>query len=176
MHKALLHTDVLNEGLFGYALLLITLARLAAIGIWSPLATRIGSARALGCAYAASAATVLCLPVAIDRGPAGMLIVLALLGLSFGGVGLLAWSSFSELLARMRTGEDPAVAARAYGWFTSTSKIGLGFSGVLTGVWLSRAADVGTQSLWSLVVPVAALCIASAFMMWPGLLNKARAA
>lgn len=170
--KAILHTDALNERLFGYALLLITLARLAAIGLWSPLAAKIGSARALGLAYVASAAAALCLPAAIGRDVASMIIVLALLGLSFGGVGLLAWSSFSELLARMRIGEDPAVAARAYGWFTSTSKIGLGFSGVLTGVWLSEAGDVGTQSLWSLVVPVAALCLASALMMWPGLVNK----
>lgn len=172
--KAILHADALNEQLFGYALLLITLARLAAIGLWSPLAAQIGSARALGFAYVASAVAALCLPAAIGKGPVGMMIVLALLGLSFGGVGLLAWSSFSELLARMRTGEDPAVAARAYGWFTSTSKIGLGFSGVLTGLWLSQAGNVVTQSLWSLVVPVAVLCLASALMMWPGLVNKAR--
>ena len=172
--KAILHADALNEQLFGYALLLITLARLAAIGLWSPLAAQIGSARALGFAYMASAAAALCLPAAIGQGPVSMMIVLALLGLSFGGVGLLAWSSFSELVARMRTGEDPAAAARAYGWFTSTSKIGLGFSGVLTGVWLSQAGDVGTQSLWSLVVPVAALCLASALMMWPGLVNNGR--
>lgn len=167
--KAILHTDALNEQLFGYGLLLITLARLAAIGLWSPLAAKIGSARALGFAYVTSAAAALCLPAAIGHGPVSMMIGLALLGLSFGGVGLLAWSSFSELLARMRMGEDPAVAARAYGWFTSTSKIGLGFSGLLTGVWLSRAGEVVTQSLWSLVVPVAALCLASALMMWPGL-------
>lgn len=172
--KAILHADALNERLFGYALLLIALARLAAIGLWAPLAAKIGSARALGFAYVASAAAALCLPAAIGQGPVSMMIVLALLGLSFGGVGLLAWSSFSELLALMRTGEDPAVAARAYGWFTSTSKIGLGFSGVLTGVWLSQVRGVGTQSLWSLVVPVAALCLASALMMWLGLVNGRR--
>ena len=172
--KAILHADALHDTLFDYALLLLTLARLAAIGLWSPLAAQIGSARALGLAYVASAAAALCLPAAIGQGLAGTMMILSLLGLSFGGVILLAWSSFSELLAKMRMGDDPAVAARAYGWFTATSKIGLGFSGLLTGAWLSQAGGAAAPSLWSLIIPVAALCLASALMAWPGLTGKAR--
>ncbi|WP_336966820.1 MFS transporter [Sphingobium aquiterrae] len=169
MGKAVLHADALHSWLLDYALLLLSVLRLAAIGFWSPLATRIGSPAALSCAYAANAVAVLALPIAIGQGTVSTIVVLSALGMSIGGVGLLAWSAFSELLSRLGLEGNQAMAARSYGWFTAMSKIGLGFSGLLTGAWLSQQAGALTeQSLWPLVVLVAALCLISALMGWPG--------
>lgn len=165
--KAMLHTGP-PGWLFDYSLLILTLVRLAAVGLWSPLATRIGSARALSLAYIGSAVAALMLPAAIGQGMGSAAMILGLLGLSLGGVILLAWSSFSEQLAGWGMAHDPAAPAGAYGWFTATSKIGLGLSGLITGAWLGQAGGGAIWSLWLLVVPVAMLCLGSAMVAWRG--------
>jgi GPH family glycoside/pentoside/hexuronide:cation symporter len=175
MGKAVLHADALHTWLLDYALLLLSVLRLAAIGFWSPLANRIGSPAALSCAYAANAVAALALPLAIAQGTASTIVVLSVLGMAIGGVGLLAWSAFSELLSRLGPEGNQAMAARSYGWFTATSKIGLGFSGLLTGAWLGHQAGVLTeQSLWPLAVLVSILCLTSALMGWPGWHGRAK--
>jgi len=168
MGKAILHAGAMHGWLFDYALLILTVVRLASVGLWSPLAAHIGSAKALSVAYACSAMAAIIFPAAIGDGAGSAAIILGLLGLSFGGVILLAWSSFSEQVARWGMAGDPAAAARAYGWFTATSKIGLGLSGLFTGGWLSQAGGETIAALWLLVAPVAILCVASAAMAWFG--------
>lgn len=166
MGKAILHTGALQGWLFDYALLILTIVRLAAIALWSPLAAQIGSSKALALAYGMSALAALALPTAVGNGISSAAIILGLLGLSLGGVILLAWSSFSEQLALWGMAQDPTAAARAYGWFTATSKIGLGFSGLLIGAWLSQAGGGTIWALWLLVIPIAMLCLASASITW----------
>ncbi len=107
--------------------------------------------------------------VAIAQGIVGTIVVLSVLGKSIGGVGLLAWSAFSELLSRLGLEGNQAMAARSYGWFTATSKIGLRFSGLLTDAWLGQQVGALTkQSLWPLVVFISTLCLTSVLMGWPG--------
>lgn len=172
--KAMLHAGPLQGWLFDYALLILTVVRLAAVGLWSPLAAHMGSARALSLAYMCSALAAITLPAAIGQGAWSAAVILGLLGLSLGGVILLAWSSFSEQLAHWGMANDPAAAVRAYGWFTATSKIGLGLSGLFTGAWLSHAGGGSIWALWLLVMPVAILCLASALMAWHGWSFKMR--
>lgn len=164
--KAMLHTDALEGWLFDYVLLILTVVRLAAVGLWSPLAALLGSARALSLAYMCSAVAAITLPAAVGLGALSGAVTLSLLGLSLGGVVLLAWASFSEQLACWGMANDPAAAVRAYGWFTATTKVGLGFSGLFTGAWLSHAGDDSLWALWLLVIPVASLCLTSALMAW----------
>jgi GPH family glycoside/pentoside/hexuronide:cation symporter len=164
----MLHAGPLQGWLFDYALLILTVVRLAAVGLWSPLAAHIGSARALSLAYMFSALAAITLPVAIGQGAWSAAVILGLLGLSLGGVILLAWSSFSEQLANWGMANDPATAVRAYGWFTATSKIGLGLSGLFTGAWLSQVGGGSIWGVWLPVMPVAILCLASALMAWRG--------
>jgi GPH family glycoside/pentoside/hexuronide:cation symporter len=166
--KAMLHAGPLQSWLLDYALLILTVVRLAAVGLWSPLAARIGSARALSLAYMCSALAAITLPAAIGQGAWSAAVILGLLGLSLGGVILLAWSSFSEQLAHWGMANDPAAAVRAYGWFTATSKIGLGLSGLFTGAWLSQVGGGSIWALWLLLMPVAILCLVSALMAWRG--------
>ncbi len=166
--KAMLHAGPLQGWLFDYALLILTVVRLTAIALWSPLALHIGSARALSLAYMCSALAAVALPAAIAQGAWSAAVILGLLGLSLGGVILLAWSSFSEQLACWGMASDPSAAVRAYGWFTATSKIGLGFSGLITGTWLNEAGGGSIRALWVLVMPVAILCLISALIAWRG--------
>ncbi|BBD02874.1 glycoside/pentoside/hexuronide:cation symporter, GPH family [Sphingobium sp. YG1] len=168
MGKAMLHTGALEGWLLDYALLILTIVRLAAVGLWSPIAAHIGSAKALSLAYICSALSAITLPAAIGQGGLSAAIILGLLGLSLGGVILLAWSSFSEQLPRWGMADDPAAAVRAYGWFTATAKVGLGFSGLFTGAWLGQVGGGSIWALWLLVMPVALLCVASASMAWCG--------
>jgi GPH family glycoside/pentoside/hexuronide:cation symporter len=167
--KAILHVDATHRWVLDYALLLLTFGRLASIGLWSALAGRLGTARALGCAYAVNALAVLTLPLAIPQGAIGTILALALLGTATGGIALLVWTSLSELVSQLEQGHGQAMAARGYGWFTATSKIGLGLSGFLTGAWLSGQSGALTgQALWPLVEIVAMLCLAVALLGWPG--------
>lgn len=168
MLKAILHAGALQGWLYDYALLILTIVRLAAVGLWSPLAAQIGSARALSFAYICSALAAIALPTAIGQGTWSALVVLCLLGLSLGGVILLSWSSFSEQIAGWGMAKDPVAAASAYGWFTATAKIGLGLSGLMTGAWLSQGDGRTILALWLLVVPVAILCLVSGSMAWIG--------
>ncbi|MGW8205216.1 MFS transporter (plasmid) [Sphingomonas bisphenolicum] len=168
MGKAMLHAGAMQGWLFDYALLILTVVRLAAVGLWSPLAAHMGSARALSVAYMGSAFATIALPAAIGQGTWSAAVILGLLGMSVGGVILLAWSSFSEQLGHWGMADDPAAAARAYGWFTATSKTGLGFSGLFTGAWLSQAGGGSIWALWMLVMPIAILCLASALLAWLG--------
>ncbi|WHO37649.1 MFS transporter [Sphingobium sp. AP49] len=165
--KSMLHIDALPPWVLEHALLLLSVVRLLGTWLWAPIATRLGSAIALCLAYLACAGAILLLPAAISLGPVWSVAVLCLLGASFGGVALLAWSAFSELLSRVAG--NVANLSASYGLFTAISKIGLGFSGFLTAAWVGlQDHGLTTQSLWPMVILVAGLCVMTAFLGWPG--------
>ena len=165
--KSVLHIDILPPWVLESALLLLSLMRLAGTWLWSPVATRFGSATALSVAYIFCAADILFLPIAIGWGPAWCAAILCVLGASFGGIALLAWSTFSELLSR--SDSDAASISASYGLFTAVSKIGLGFSALLTASWIDQHAQGLVPSSLSLItMMVAILCMWTALAAWPG--------
>jgi len=165
--KSVLHIDTMPRWVLEYALLLLSLMRLAGTWLWSPVATRFGSAPALSVAYIFCAAAILCLPIAIGWGPVWCAAILCMLGASFGGIALLAWSTFSELLSRSDNGA--ASMSASYGLFTAVSKIGLGFSALLTTSWIDKHAQgLMSSSIWLMTIMVAGLCILTALAVWPG--------
>lgn len=158
--KAVLHLGTMG---LENALLLLCFMRLAAAWLWSPLAGWLGSRVALGCAYALCALSVMLLPIIVSHGEWALTTFgLCLFGFAGGGIALFAWSSLSELVARPDRSGRSLPAAQALGWFTATSKIGLGLSGLLTGAWLSQQSAPTQTSLWSLCGLVSFLCAAVA--------------
>ena len=88
-------------------------------------------------------------------------------GASFGGIALLAWSTFSELLSHSENGA--ASFSASYGLFTAVSKIGLGFSALLTASWIDQYAQgLAPSSLSLMTIMVAILCILTALAAWDG--------
>ncbi len=165
--KSVLHMDIMPLWILEYALLLLSLMRLLGTWLWSPVAMRFGSAAALSIAYIFCAGAILMLPLAIELGAAWSASVLCLLGVSFGGIALLTWSTFTELLAR--TAHSNADLSTSYALFTAVSKIGLGFSGFLTASWIGRQDhDLMMSSLWPMILVVAGLCVLTGLMVWPG--------
>lgn len=157
--KALLHLDMLAMTVIANALLLLSLWRLAAVWLWSPVATRHGLARGLALAYLAAAAAVLVLPFTLAEGPWSAAIGLSLFGGAMGGIIFLAWSRFSELLEQSGGARDRGAAAYAYSLFTATTKIALGLSGLITGQWIAgQAGRIDAGALMQLVLFVALLC------------------
>ncbi|MET0365728.1 MAG: MFS transporter [Sphingobium sp.] len=158
MGKTMLHAATLPPIIAQYSLLLLSVVRLGAISFWMPVAARLGSPTALACAYMLSAAAILALPVTIPLGMASTILILCLLGTATGGMALLVWASVSELVAG-EGGNGGAKAARGYGLFTATSKIGLGISGLMTGAWIGWVGTgVSGGSLWSLAAFAASIC------------------
>lgn len=165
--KSVLHMDVMPRWVLEYALLLLSVMRLLGTWLWSPVAIRFGSATALSIAYMACAGAILLLPTAIGLGAVWCAAILCLLGASFGGIALLAWSTFSELVSR--SASHSAGISASYGLFTAISKIGLGFSGLLTASWIGRQGDgLVMASLWPMILLVAGLCAITALLGWPG--------
>ena len=165
--KSVLHIDIMPRWVLENALLLLSLMRLAGTWLWSPVATRFGSATALSIAYIFCAAAILSLPIAIGWGPVWCAAILCVLGASFGGIALLAWSTFSELLSHSENGA--ASFSASYGLFTAVSKIGLGFSALLTASWIDQYAQgLAPSSLSLMTIMVAILCILTALAAWDG--------
>ena len=163
--KALLHLDRFEMAVIANALLLLSLWRLAAVWLWSPVAARIGFARGLTLAYLGTGAAVLLLPLALREGTWSAATGLSLLGGMMGGVIFLTWSRFSELLEQSGAGRDRGAAAYGYSLFTATTKIALGLSGLITGQWIAaQAGQIDAGGLARFTVPIALLCAACGAM------------
>lgn len=174
--KALLHVDLSASGLGVAALLLIAIGRLAAVWLWSPLARRIGNGAALNLAYAASALVALLMPPLIASGSVGIALLFAGYGLAIGGIAMLCWALLSEAIAAARAEGSHAGDAFAFSLFTMSTKIALGLSALLVGIWLSvdgrNASGTDPAALWPLSLVVAASCAAATLL--PGLFRYRR--
>lgn len=167
--KAILHLDIAGTGVMANALLLIAALRLASIWIWPPLTARLPLSASLAVAYLATGVAVLLLPVGIGHGDIAALAVLSAYGVAVGGVILMVWSRFSELLAQLDLAADRGAAAYGYSLFTATTKIGLGLSGLMTGLWIAdHAPPLDASNLSNLALIVATLCAACAALGWRG--------
>ncbi|AHE51861.1 MFS transporter [Sphingomonas sanxanigenens] len=163
MGKALLHLDNFSMAIIANVLLLISLWRLAAVWLWSPVARRHGTRCGLSLAYLATAAAMLLLTVTLRQGAWSAAIGISLFGAGVGGVIFLAWSRFSELIERSGASEDRGAAAFSYSLFTASTKIALGLSGLMTGQWIAlQAGGIGADALTQLALLSAMLCIACA--------------
>lgn len=165
--KAILHLDIAGTGVMANALLLIAALRLAAIWIWPPLTARLPLSTSLAFSYLATAATVLLLPVGIGQGDIAALAALGAYGVAVGGVILMVWSRFSELLAQLDLAADRGAAAYGYSLFTASTKIGLGLSGLMTGLWIAdHALQLDASDLSNLTLIAATLCAVCAALGW----------
>ncbi|WP_395398059.1 MFS transporter [Novosphingobium sp. BL-8A] len=160
--KGLLHLKIRTQWVLAAAPLAIGLARLAVVPAWEAIARRWGIAQGLSIAYFCIGAVILLLPVAVGVGPVGALLVFAIFGALVGGIALLAWTGFSQLVAHEPAIRGAGDSSLAYGLFTATTKIGLGVSACLAGNWLesqsTRMVPDGT-ALWPLALGTAALCV-----------------
>jgi len=175
--KAALHLDSSHLWAVAAAPLLIAAMRLGAIPPWSALARRVRVTTALVLAYAASTAVVLALPAALALGSVSAAVAFALFGAALGGVALLAWSVFSQLLEEANATTALGRAALGYGIFTATMKIGLGGSALLAGHWLANLpVDTGLTgaALSPLVLVVALLILLCALVEWLRQITHAR--
>lgn len=157
--KALLHIDTVDNALAPLALLIVIVARLGAIWLWSPLARGIGSGPALGWAYAACGATALLLPWAGQLGPA-VILLFAWFGVGSGGVAFLSWAVLTKAIARDgQTGATRFTAA--FSIYTMMTKIALGLAALLVGTWLSSIGmriHADPRQFLLLGLPIALTC------------------
>lgn len=165
--KGLLHLRIRSQWVLAVAPLAIGLARIGAIPTWHALARRYGAAQGLAVAYSGIGVVILLLPVAVATGPVGALAAFTVFGALVGGIALLAWSGFSQLVAQQPAIRGAGDTSLAYGLFTATSKVGLGASACLAGRWLeeqsgSMASD--GAALWPLAVGTSALCLLCAVL------------
>ncbi len=163
--KAMLHLDSASTPILTVAPALLAAARLGGIPLWSALARQLGTTTALALAYAASAGSIVALPSALLAGAFASAPCLVLLGVAIGGVVLLVWTAFSELLANGGSVAEPVHVPLYYGLFTASVKIGLGGSAFLAGAWIAASSsqhqqlhDTAAFVLAALVAPVAMLC------------------
>lgn len=167
--KAVLHLDASDAWIVMAVPLLLAVTRLSSIPLWSGLARRLGITGALMLAYATSAAAIVVLPTALASGMVGTALVFALLGAGIGGVVLLIWSAFSQLLEQVCATARPGLAASRYGIFTASSKIGLGGSAYLAGHWLTGIAgqvNAKAASLSGLAILLALAALLCAVCEW----------
>lgn len=136
--KAILHLDFRLAGIGAAALLLLTLGRLAAIWLWSPLARVVGNRPALALSYVAAGLSALTIPWLAGAQGSGLVLMLCLAGLSGGGASFLSWAVLSETLGTQGRAGGRGNYAAGFGYFTMSMKIGLGVSGALTGIWLAE--------------------------------------
>lgn len=170
--KAILHVDFSATGIGAAVFLLLTAGRLGAILLWSPVARRFGNRTGLALAYGLSGCSALAIPGFAGVGGPGPLLLLALAGLSGGGVAFLGWAVLSETIGAGRPGRSAGAYAAAFGFFTMSMKVGLGLSAMIVGAWLSgedRAAAIDPALFWPLGATVLFACaIAAALILWPG--------
>lgn len=160
--KGLLHLKVRTQWVLAAAPLAIGLARLTVIPAWEAIARRWGIGQGLSIAYFCIGAVILLLPIAVGVGPLGALTVFAVFGALVGGIALLAWTGFSQLVAHEPAIRGPGDSSLAYGLFTATTKIGLGASACLAGNWLESQSDrivADGTALWPLALGTALLCV-----------------
>nr|WP_255696918.1 MFS transporter [Sandaracinobacteroides sayramensis] len=166
--KALLHLDFGAAELGAAVVLVMTVGRLAAVWLWSPVARRLGNRPALALAYATSGIAAPLLALLAPLGPAvawPATILFALLG---GGIAMLCWAVLSEALGRGGRQESPGRYAAAFGLFTMSMKVGLGLSAALTGAWLSAsgaAAGLAPATLLPLALMATLASFAAALMI-----------
>jgi GPH family glycoside/pentoside/hexuronide:cation symporter len=163
--KAALHLDAAHAWIVTTVPLLLAVTRLGSIPLWSGLAQRLGITGGLVLAYGASAVAIAVLPAGLASGMVGTALVFALLGTGLGGVVLLIWSAFSQLLERV-CATMPGMAASRYGIFTASTKIGLGGSAYLAGHWLARGVDEAGSSLSGLATLLALTALLCAACEW----------
>lgn len=162
--KAILHLDRAGAAILLGVPLILAVARLGAIPIWSAVARSVGISTALAIGYGMCALVMLALPAAMTQGTLAIALVFALFGAGIGGVVLLIWSAFSQLLGQTAGTQRLGSGALHYGLLTATTKIGLGASGYLAALWLgsmSNGPDLSVSALVSLtlfVAPIAMLC------------------
>lgn len=162
--KAILHLDRAGAAILLAVPLILAVARLAAIPIWSAIARGVGISTALAIGYGLCALVMLALPAAMAQGTLAIALAFGVFGVGIGGVVLLIWSAFSQLLGQVAGTQRLDSAALHYGLLTATAKVGLGASGYLAGLWLSSMSnrpDLSVSTLVSLtvcVVPIAMLC------------------
>jgi GPH family glycoside/pentoside/hexuronide:cation symporter len=156
MAKALLHVQGPSSRAIELVPLILAGGRLGAVWLWSPIARRFGNAMALRIAFGACGLAALPIPAAIAFGDGAELAVLLLLGWAMGGVGLLCWARLSELSAESAGAGNPAAGMMHYAFFTTATKLGLGLSGVVVGLWLASAGatHVLPVRLWTVILLV----------------------
>lgn len=175
--KGLLHLKVTTQWVLASAPLAIGLARIAVIPAWNALARRWGVMQGLAAAYSCIGVVILLLPLAVDAGPVGGLLAFSLFGALVGGIALLAWSAFSQIIAHEPAIRGTGDTSLAYGLFTATSKVGLGASACFAGNWLEsqagRAVHAGA-ALWPLAVGTALMCLLCAVLTHVPARNRLR--
>lgn len=151
--KAMLHLDFGSSTIFGAVLLVMTIGRLSAVWLWSPIARHIGNRPALVLAYAASGLAALLIPTVAQWNAFMALPWLILFSLIGGGIAFLNWAVLSEIIGPTGTSQEPGRYAANFGLFTMSMKIGLGFSAAIAGVWLSSSpqpAGIAPSTFWPL--------------------------
>lgn len=162
--KALLHIEAPMPDTILLVPLILAAGRLLGTWAWSSIASRLGNAVSLRLSYAACALTVLPLPAAILLGSGVSIVILLLSGIALGGVGLISWARLSEL-SIVHGGTDTPTATVHYAVFTTASKLGIGASGAIVGLWLAASGDAAhvlPAQLWSLILLASTVCLAVA--------------
>ena len=165
MGKALLHLRGPGTGVIETGIMLVIVARLASIGIWSSIARRMGSRLALAFAYLVCAIAALAFPLAAQTGGMALLMALGLFGLAGGGVTMVGWAVLSEVLDTGVSTERGTAYTAAFGLFTMSMKIALGLSGALVGGWLALSGtsiNVPPEEFQFLCRSVACMTLAAA--------------
>lgn len=163
--KGILHMRGRTQWVLAAAPLLIGASRLAVIPAWTALSRRLGVPNGLAIAYALIGANILLLPLALDAGSTGTIAAFLAFGGLVGGIALIAWTAFAQMLEREPAIATTADSSLAFGLFTATTKIGMGSSAFLAGNWLEGQSDrvaLGHGSFWQLALAIAALCFACA--------------
>lgn len=169
MAKALLHLEFAIANLMLCTLLIPTLARLAAVWLWPPVARRTGNARALAIALLVCGATSALAPQLIASGAIGTIMMMIIFGLGVGGIAMIFWAVLSERITALHPERHAGREAGIYGFFTMAVKIGLGMSGLIVGTWLSLEdrGVVPPAALASLSLIAALGCLAAAISVMP---------
>ena len=151
--KAMLHLDFGSSGIVSAVLLVLTIGRLAAVWLWSPIARRIGNRPALALAYALSGLATLMIPMIAQQSGMAALSCLALFSLIGGGIAFLSWAVLSEIIGQRGRSQAAGRYAANFGLFTMSMKIGLGLSASIAGIWLSsspQSVGVAPELFWPL--------------------------
>lgn len=171
MGKAVLHIDFDRAGIGTAALLLLTVGRLSAVWLWTPFARVFGNRFALALSYVATGASALMIPLLAKAQGAGPVLLLTAAGICGGGTAFLSWSMLTRVLdSHGDKNREPELQGyvAAFGFFTMTTKAGLGLSGVMVGLWLSTNRSIGTGyagSFWPLAVMCFAASLAAAALI-----------
>lgn len=136
--------------------------------IWNALTGRLSHAAVLAVGAMTQALGLGVFWILAPGAPAALAASAFVFGLGNGGVGMVLWGGFSEVVARF---SQPGGAGRAYGLFTATAKLALALGGLGLGAALQvidyRDVDANALLLLMTLVPglgvVACLMLATAW-------------